>query len=610
MVMLDEGEKVDCDFEEQTNNGDHPVKQRALIGKLLNEYHTPKWGETWCLIDMKWWNKWKKWVEDINPSIDGPGPIDNSHLLISNSNHLRKAMIQDQHFKVVHEKVWGKLSVWYPGGPLIARKVSDRGGMNEARIDLFPIFLKWGYADDSQPDGLPRSQDQKISLISRWLDVKELHAIFEQKDTGNALGVMNEVRLNMRLRMINMVTKRFPNPTYEDNPRFIELTPEEHSLALGEFTFDDWDLHLVVAQKKGGEWSFKTREPFKYRLGDIYDIKDSRGLAYEGFIIDHTHFGGDRVHYINWGDRWNETFGVEKRTERFFQRSTYTNGPHIPRVSAKPLAPSTTWPVSPVDSSPFWMGYDRNENGKSMCRGIVGLENLGNTCYMNSTLQCLMQSPWLNKFFLDDSWRRDLNRANPLGKGGRVAEEYAALLQNVFSDEHSVIDPKNFKSVIELDERFCGWGQQDSQELLAFLLDGLHEDLNRVKDKLNIENVQSNGREDNIVANEAWTTHLKRNDSIIVDKLYGQFRSKLACPSCGRTSVTFEPFMYLTVPVVHYRIQPVTIVLANGSPPKKYGIKVLLKANIGDLKKIIGKKFRIDLKWILLLDIYYNEVKS
>lgn len=56
------------------------------------------------------------------------------------------------------------------------------------------------------------------------------------------------------------------------------------------------------------------------------------------------------------------------------------------------------------------------------------------------------------------------------------------------------------------------------QELLAFLLDGLHEDLNRVKKKPYIEAKDSDGRPDDEVAEECWSYHRARNDSIIVDK--------------------------------------------------------------------------------------------
>lgn len=55
------------------------------------------------------------------------------------------------------------------------------------------------------------------------------------------------------------------------------------------------------------------------------------------------------------------------------------------------------------------------------------------------------------------------------------------------------------------------------QELLAFLLDGLHEDLNRVKNKPYILSKDADGRPDEEVADEYWANHKARNDSIIVD---------------------------------------------------------------------------------------------
>merc|ERR1719233_1091262 len=274
------------------------------------------------------------------------------------------------------------------------------------------------------------------------------------------------------------------------------------------------------------------------------------------------------VHYINWPDNWNEIVTIEDRETRILKRGSVTNGYHIPGSSKQASASATTNPSSYPNStfsSYYSGGYNQNEKGQSVCRGVVGLRNLGNTCFMNSTLQCLMQSPWLSKFFLADGWKSEINRTNPLGKNGRVAEQYGALVQSVFSNQYRVVGPRDFKKVIgEFAPRFMGYQQQDSQELLAFLLDGLHEDLNRVKNKPYTENVESNEREDNIVANETWNTYLKRNDSIIVDKLQGQYKSKLTCPCCGRTSITFDPFMYLTVPlpVEKRQIQPVTIVLA------------------------------------------------
>lgn len=63
----------------------------------------------------------------------------------------------------------------------------------------------------------------------------------------------------------------------------------------------------------------------------------------------------------------------------------------------------------------------------------------------------------------------------------------------------------------------------------------------------------SGGRPDHIVAEEAWTNHLKRNRSVIVDMFHGLFKSTLVCPDCERVSVTFDPYGFLSLPLPRSR---------------------------------------------------------
>lgn len=132
-----------------------------------------------------------------------------------------------------------------------------------------------------------------------------------------------------------------------------------------------------------------------------------------------------------------------------------------------------------------------------------------------------------------------------------------------------------------------------AQELLAFLLDGLHEDLNRVQQKPYNEAKDADGRSDKEVADEYWQNHKARNDSIIVDTCQGQYKSTLVCPNCAKVSVTFDPFMYLSLPLPGKRTRSVTltVISADGSrPPQLLTLTLNKDAKFSDLHLALVKE--------------------
>jgi len=84
---------------------------------------------------------------------------------------------------------------------------------------------------------------------------------------------------------------------------------------------------------------------------------------------------------------------------------------------------------------------------------------------------------------------------------------------------------------------------------MNFLLDGLHEDLNRVRQKPYVATRDYAGEPDGQFAGECWKRHLARNDSVVIDHCQGQYKSHLTCPKCAHESITFDPYMSLTLPL-------------------------------------------------------------
>ncbi|XP_031519197.1 ubiquitin carboxyl-terminal hydrolase 4 isoform X2 [Papio anubis] len=270
-----------------------------------------------------------------------------------------------------------------------------------------------------------------------------------------------------------------------------------------------------------------------------------------------------------------------------------------------------TWPRQTLQSngSGFSASYNCQEPPSSHIQpGLCGLGNLGNTCFMNSALQCLSNTAPLTDYFLKDKYEAEINRDNPLGMKGEIAEAYAELIKQMWSGRDAHVAPRMFKTQVgRFAPQFSGYQQQDSQELLAFLLDGLHEDLNRVKKKPYLELKDANGRPDAVVAKEAWENHRLRNDSVIVDTFHGLFKSTLVCPECAKVSVTFDPFCYLTLPLPLKKDRVMEVFLVPADPhcrPTQYRVTVPLMGAVSDLCEALSRLCGIAAENMVVADVY------
>jgi len=238
--------------------------------------------------------------------------------------------------------------------------------------------------------------------------------------------------------------------------------------------------------------------------------------------------------------------------------SSYSDYQTRPDIPAKPMRPLPQPPGMNDLRNYTQFGSGFSKIGSSQL-GKTGLTNLGNTCYMNSVIQCLISTPPLTRFFMDGSFKRYINTRNSLGTQGRLADAFSDLIRSMWSGQSLVISPTSFRYAIAgFAPQFKGTEQHDSQEFLSFLLDGLHEDLKSVPQPPPPGEQPEGSEADDAMmeslpsyesSNIAWQRYLRRENSIIVSLFQGQFKNQLRCSKCNKTSTTYNSFMYLALPI-------------------------------------------------------------
>lgn len=167
---------------------------------------------------------------------------------------------------------------------------------------------------------------------------------------------------------------------------------------------------------------------------------------------------------------------------------------------------------------------------------LSGLKNLGNTCYMNSILQCLFSSLKFRKFLTTGKYRGCLN--NDSITGGNICEETAGLFKRMSSGDSKYVECSQLKSYFGAHQKmFRGRDQQDAHEFLTIFMDCLHLELNSI----------SISRPVTSPSEKYWIEFTKCKESKVLQLFYGQIKSTVKCVTCGKESATYETFSNLSL---------------------------------------------------------------
>eukprot|EP00934_Nitzschia_sp_Nitz4_P005165 Nitzschia sp. Nitz4//scaffold94_size78252//53792//59970//NITZ4_005474-RA/size78252-augustus-gene-0.67-mRNA-1//1//CDS//3329560398//5155//frame0 len=410
-----------------------------------------------------------------------------------------------------------------PKFPLISSDAEER--MKELKDDWL------AYADNATVEGIGLSNGNQIMVECATLNMHN-DLMWPREQAATAGRVKHLVDKDMKFRQLlrGVDEKNEPLPIAPD---LVGMKVDAADASGKWFLVEIAEVRVVAADTDDEEDSIENEDtPPSKSSGESKQV-----------LVD---FSGDGRH-CEW---------IDVDVDRLASPGRYTQG------SAEDLPDSPPKPTTAADGKQKPQSQvkktETTETNGQLCTipgyGACGLVNLGNTCYVNAAIQCVSYLPLLRSYLLSEQYRAtgDLNKDNPLGTGGKLLEEFASLLKEMWSARLREKSPTRFRGTLgRTNEQFSGADQQDSQEFLSFILDVLHEDSNRVQRKPPVEGLEDiwvNKTSLPRVADEAWRRFLRRDRSIMADVGMGQVLNTVTCSECKFTSRNFDPFNLLSLP--------------------------------------------------------------
>jgi ubiquitin carboxyl-terminal hydrolase 8 len=186
-------------------------------------------------------------------------------------------------------------------------------------------------------------------------------------------------------------------------------------------------------------------------------------------------------------------------------------------------------------------------------KGLTGLENLGNTCFLNSCMQVLNHTYELNSLLDSNKYKMFLKEND---SDSSITTEWNDL-RNVMWSGNGIVTPKKFVfnvqrvAAIKNKDIFTGYAQNDMPEFLLFMIDCMHNSIARSVNMLISGNIENNIDEMAVKCYETLKQTYSTEYSEIMDIYYGMFVSEIISKD-GRIRHVMKPENYfiLDLPIM------------------------------------------------------------